>query len=156
MQTCTCEAGGAAGTRRGRRGAGRRRTERPDAGRRAAAIGLSVRDLDRDARAAPRTCRAALHGVWCLQVEPLSPAYEAGIERGDVILEINRQQVASAADYARLTAAARPGDGAGVLRLRARPGSARLRTVRVELRVRGRELTSAAAAAMPPRFAAQR
>jgi S1-C subfamily serine protease len=40
----------------------------------------------------------------------MSPAFDADIERGHVLLEINRQRVASVDDYQRLTARARPGD----------------------------------------------
>ena len=44
------------------------------------------------------------------RVEPMSPGFDAAIERGHIVLEINRQRVQSAEDYRRLTAAARPGD----------------------------------------------
>jgi S1-C subfamily serine protease len=40
----------------------------------------------------------------------MSPAFDAEIERGAVLLEINRRPVSSAAEYRRLTRAARPGD----------------------------------------------
>ena len=40
----------------------------------------------------------------------MSPAFDAEIERGAVVLEINRRPVTSAADYNRLTAGARTGD----------------------------------------------
>ena len=72
-------------------------------------IGLTVRDLDADARqryALPRE----LQGVVVWRVEPMSPAFDAEIERGAVVLEINRRAVTSAADYRRLTASARTGD----------------------------------------------
>ena len=46
--------------------------------------------------------------MW--RVEPMSPAFDAEIERGAVVLEINRRPVTSAADYNRLTAGARTGD----------------------------------------------
>jgi S1-C subfamily serine protease len=48
--------------------------------------------------------------VLVAQVEGLSPAYDADIERGNVIMEINRQQVRSMADYQRITGLTRPGD----------------------------------------------
>ena len=72
-------------------------------------IGLTVRDLDADARqryALPRE----LQGVVVWRVEPMSPAFDAEIERGAVVLEINRRAVTSPADYRRLTASARTGD----------------------------------------------
>ena len=44
------------------------------------------------------------------RVDPMSPAFDADIERGHVLLEINRQPVRSIEDYRRLTASARPGE----------------------------------------------
>jgi serine protease Do len=73
------------------------------------AIGLTVRDLDGDARqryGLPPGLQGALVG----RVEPMSPAHDADIERGAVVLEVNRRPVTSAADYSRLTAGARTGD----------------------------------------------
>lgn len=72
-------------------------------------LGLSVRDLDVEAAARYRLPEG-LHGVLVARVEPMSPAYDAAIERGHVVLEINRQRVQNAEEYRRLTAAARPGD----------------------------------------------
>ncbi|MBP1607723.1 MAG: hypothetical protein H6Q08_3097 [Acidobacteria bacterium] len=40
----------------------------------------------------------------------MGPAEEAGVEHGDIVLEINRQPVASPADFVRLVSGARPGD----------------------------------------------
>jgi S1-C subfamily serine protease len=40
----------------------------------------------------------------------MSPAFDADIERGHIVLEINRQAVASVGDFQRMTARARPGD----------------------------------------------
>jgi len=96
--------------------------ERPARARRAAAdsrpvpsgdiespLGLSVRDLDADA-VARYQLPEGLRGALVARVEPMSPAFDAAIERGHIVLEINRQRVQSADDYRRLTAAARPGD----------------------------------------------
>ena len=74
-----------------------------------ALLGLSVRDLDAEAAARYRLPER-LRGVLVARVEPMSPAFDAAIERGHVVLEINRQPVQSTADYRRLTEAARPGD----------------------------------------------
>jgi serine protease Do len=75
----------------------------------ASPIGLVVRDLDPGQRK-----RYGLPsdqaGVLVSRVEPMSPAYDGGIERGAVVLEINRRPVASAADYRRMTANLRAGD----------------------------------------------
>ena len=44
------------------------------------------------------------------RVEPLSASFDADVQRGTVLLEINRKPVASVADFQRLAGAARPGD----------------------------------------------
>jgi serine protease Do len=49
-------------------------------------------------------------GLLVQRVEPLSPAYDAGIERGQIILEVNRQDVDSVARLRRIIEAARPGE----------------------------------------------
>ena len=49
-------------------------------------------------------------GLLVQRVEPLSVAYDGGIERGSIILEINRQPVNSIAGFRRIVGAARPGD----------------------------------------------
>jgi serine protease Do len=72
-------------------------------------IGLSVRDLDEESFAQFRLPEG-LRGVVITRVEPLSPAFDAEIERGHVLLEINRQHVQTIEDYRRLTARAGPGD----------------------------------------------
>jgi S1-C subfamily serine protease len=51
-----------------------------------------------------------MRGVIVSRVEAMSPAFDADIERGHVILEINRQRVGSAEDYRRLTDGVSPGD----------------------------------------------
>jgi serine protease Do len=64
--------------------------------------GVGVGNLDRDAREElniPSTVKGAL----ITQVEPSSPAYEAGLRENDVILEINRQPVQSASDAIKAT-----------------------------------------------------
>ena len=72
-------------------------------------VGLSVRDLDAATRERYGLA-ARLPGVVVSRVEPMSPAFDAEIERGAVLLEINRRPVSSVAEYRRLTRAARPGD----------------------------------------------
>ena len=72
-------------------------------------LGLIVRDLDRqttDKLELPRQTR----GVLITRVEPMSASFDAGIERGTVLLEVNRQAVESVGDYRRLARAAHPGD----------------------------------------------
>ncbi|MBI2187475.1 MAG: trypsin-like peptidase domain-containing protein [Acidobacteria bacterium] len=72
-------------------------------------LGLSVRDLDAEAAARYRLPEG-LRGVVVARVEPMSPAFDAAIERGHVVLEINRQRVQNVDDYRRLTTGARAGD----------------------------------------------
>ena len=72
-------------------------------------LGLGVKELDREFRdrfKVPSTVR----GVVVTRVEPMSPAFDADIERGVVVLEINRHGVASVAEFDRATRGARPGD----------------------------------------------
>jgi len=72
-------------------------------------LGLAVRDLD--GQTANRLeVPKGMHGVLITRVEPLSSSFDSGIERGTVLLEINRQRVDSAADYRRLARTVRPGD----------------------------------------------
>jgi len=40
----------------------------------------------------------------------MSPAFDGGIERGTILLEINRQRIESIGDYRRIARTARPGD----------------------------------------------
>jgi S1-C subfamily serine protease len=44
------------------------------------------------------------------RVDPLSAAFDADLERGQVILEVNRKPVASAVDFRRLVGSAHAGD----------------------------------------------
>jgi serine protease Do len=60
--------------------------------------GVEVANLDRDAHdelKIPNTVK----GTVITQVEPSSPAYEAGLRENDVILEINRQPIQSTEDF---------------------------------------------------------
>ena len=54
-------------------------------------------------------------GVIVARVEDGTPAEEAGIQRGDVIREINRQKVRSMADFEKVTKDAKEGDRLTVL-----------------------------------------
>ena len=72
-------------------------------------LGLTVRDLDRftaERLDLPR----AMRGVLITRVEPLSSSFDADMQRGTVLLEINRQPITSTAEYRRLARAARSGD----------------------------------------------
>jgi serine protease Do len=83
--------------------------ERAASGSDALTLGLTVRDLDRqtiERLDLPKRTR----GVLITRVEPLSSSFDSGIERGTVLLEVNRQRVESLADYRRIARGARPGD----------------------------------------------
>lgn len=61
-------------------------------------LGVSIQDLS------PQVARqlgipSSASGVVVTQVQPDSPAAEAGIQRGDVVQEVNRQPVKSASDF---------------------------------------------------------
>jgi len=68
-------------------------------------------------------------GVVVTDVQPDSPANEAGIEPGDVIIELNKAPVASVGDYKKAIKAIKPGSSA-LLRLR-RGNAVEYLTVRV-------------------------
>jgi len=74
-------------------------------------LGLSVEDLTpqlaRRAQVEPGT-----KGAVVTDVASDSPAADAGLEPGDVVVEVNRQQVASAADYKKATKGLKKGDTA--------------------------------------------
>ncbi|MDZ7372760.1 MAG: DegQ family serine endoprotease [candidate division KSB1 bacterium] len=84
---------------------------------RSQSLGLSVQTLTEDL--ASRLGYEGERGVVISEVEPGSPAARAGLRRGDLILEANRQKVSSAREFQSLVAELKPGD---VLLLRVRRG----------------------------------
>jgi S1-C subfamily serine protease len=66
------------------------------------------------------------------RVDALSPAFDADIERGHVLLEINRQPVRSIEDYRRLTAHARPGEVLALYLFKPEITRRELHTVKIE------------------------
>jgi serine protease Do len=72
-------------------------------------FGLGVRDLDRDTVRRLRL-PSGIDGVVVTRVDPLSAAYDAGIQRDHVVMEINRRPVSSVDAYNRVARAAHPGD----------------------------------------------
>ncbi|MBI4486826.1 MAG: trypsin-like peptidase domain-containing protein, partial [Acidobacteria bacterium] len=98
-----------------------------------ALLGLTVRDLDRvtfERLELPKGTK----GVVITRVEGLSGAFDAGVERGMVIIEINRQEILSISDYRRVARAARPGDILTLYVYAPDAGQRRLMTVQVEER----------------------
>jgi len=96
-------------------------------------LGLSVRDIDR-ATANRLRLPNGVTGVVVTRVDPLSAAYDAGLQRDHVVMEINRRPVNSADAYNRLARSAHPGDVLAVYVYM--PGSEQrsIRAVRVDAR----------------------
>jgi serine protease Do len=94
-------------------------------------LGLSVRTLDQrtvDRLALPRDMK----GLLITGVEPLSTSSDSGIERGSVLLEINRQPVESVSDFRRIVHTTRPGDVLALYLFSPDFDQRQLKTVRVE------------------------
>jgi serine protease Do len=96
-------------------------------------LGLDVRNID-GATARRLRLPSGVHGVVVTRVDPLSSAYDAGIQRDHVVMEINRRPVDSADAYSRLARAASPGEVLAVYVYM--PGSEQrsIRAVRVDSR----------------------
>jgi serine protease Do len=100
-------------------------------GSRGSLLGLSVRPLDADFTTrnhVPDNVRGVV--VW--RVDAVSPALDAEIERGDVILEIDRRPIRSVDDYDRVAAQARPGDVLAFYVYKPTVDERRLSTVRID------------------------
>lgn len=96
-----------------------------------ALLGLTVRDID--ASTAQRLeLPKPTRGVLILGVEPLSTAFDAGIERGTVLLEVNRQPVDSVDAFTRVARDIRPGDVAALFVYAPDTEQRQLKTVRIE------------------------
>jgi serine protease Do len=94
-------------------------------------LGLNVRDLDRqtvDRFDLPRHTR----GVLITRVEPMSSAFDGGIDRGNVLLEINRQHVESMSDYRRIVSRIHSGDILTLYVYTPDLGQRQFKTIRVE------------------------
>jgi serine protease Do len=94
-------------------------------------LGLTVRDLDASAfnrYALPPSTR----GVLITRVEPLSAAFESGIQRGNVLLELNRRPITSVAEYRRAAGAAHVGEILTLFLYAPEAGQRQLKTLRVD------------------------
>ncbi|HJU44203.1 MAG TPA: trypsin-like peptidase domain-containing protein [Vicinamibacterales bacterium] len=96
-------------------------------------LGLSLREVN-ESNAHMYDYPAGLTGLQVERVEPLSVAYDAGIDRGTLILEINRQPVNSIAGFRRIVGAARPGDVLAFYLYEPELEQRAIRTVRTESR----------------------
>lgn len=94
-------------------------------------LGISVRELDVVA-SSRLGLPGGVRGLFVSRVDATSPAADGDIVRGDVLLEINRQPVASAAEFIRLTRSLRTGDVVGVYLYRPDRNARLLQTVRIE------------------------
>lgn len=102
-------------------------------GQRGPVLGLSVREIDRDFIQRFRL-PDDLEGVVVSRVEPMSPAFDAEIDRGHVVLEVNRRPVRTIDEFRRLTMAARPGDILAIYTYVPEIQQRQLRTVRIDER----------------------
>ena len=94
-------------------------------------LGLSVRDLDAAAfnrYDLPKDTR----GVLITRVEPLSSSSDADVQRGTVLLEMNRKRITSSADYQRLMHDVQPGDIVTLYLYAPESEQRQLKTVRIE------------------------
>ena len=96
-------------------------------------LGLSLIEID-DSNAHRFDIPAGMTGLLVQRVEPLSVSYDGGIERGSIILEVNRQPVNSIAGWRRIVGAARPGDVLAVYLYEPELDQRAIRTVRTESR----------------------
>jgi serine protease Do len=94
-------------------------------------LGLTVRNLDRlttDRMNLP----SDTSGVLITRVEALSSASDGGINRGAVLLEINRQKVRSVEEYRRIARSASPGEVLTLFLYSPELDQRQLKTVRVD------------------------
>jgi serine protease Do len=75
----------------------------------ASPLGLTVRNLDAELLR-HLNLPADTQGVVISRVDPAGPAFDAEIQRGYILLEINRHPIRSVDDYRRIMAAAHSGD----------------------------------------------
>jgi serine protease Do len=96
-----------------------------------ALLGLTVRDLDRQT-AERLDVPKGIGGVLITRVEAMSSSFDGGIERGTVLLEINRQRIDSVAEYRRIARSTRPGDILTLYLYAPDLDQRQLKTIRVE------------------------
>jgi len=71
-------------------------------------LGLTVREID-DATVRRNGLPESLGGVMIVDIDSTGPARQARMRRGQVVLEINRQRVASVAQFQQIVASLVPG-----------------------------------------------
>jgi len=101
---------------------------RPAVSREHGLLGLTVRDLDA-ATAARQQIPDGLQGAMVYDVDPAGPARLARLRPGQLILEINRMRVASAAAFQAIAAGLKPGRPVAILLFEPLTGQRLLLTV---------------------------
>jgi serine protease Do len=71
-------------------------------------MGLQYQDLSNGLRQM-HNLPGEVRGVWVTGVTPTSPLYDEGVRPGNVIVEVNGQEVNNAGDFERVVKAAKPG-----------------------------------------------
>jgi serine protease Do len=94
-------------------------------------LGMLVREIDVEL-ASRFNLPKDLQGVVVSRVDPMGPAFDADIERGNILLEINRQPVHSIDDFRRLTANTRSGEVLALYLFKPEGPRRELRTVKID------------------------
>ena len=101
----------------------------PSSNPRSSPLGMSVREMDDEDR---QRVPDGVDGLVVTRVEAMGPAFDAEIERGHVLLEINRRPVRSYDDFRQASADARPGDILTVYLYKNDTGRRELHTVKID------------------------
>jgi serine protease Do len=117
----------------GRVPSGESRPARSDGGVGPGDLGLTVIEID-ESNAHRFDVPAGMTGLLVQRVEPMSAAQDAGIDRGHIILEVNRQPVHSVAGLRRILENARTGDALAVFLYVPEIDQRNIRTVRMDPR----------------------
>jgi serine protease Do len=72
-------------------------------------LGLFLQDLDRQTTTR-RVLPKGMKGLVIARVEPMSASFDSGLERGTILLEINRQPVTSQAEVRQIVRESKTGD----------------------------------------------
>ena len=96
-------------------------------------LGLTVIEID-ESNAHRFDVPRGMTGLLVQRVEPMSAAFDASIERGQVILEINREPVHSVAGFRRVLSMLRQGDAVAVFLYLPDIDQKNIRTLRLEPR----------------------
>ena len=72
-------------------------------------LGLFLQELDRQATGR-QVLPKGMKGLVIARVEPMSASFDSGLERGTILLEINRQPVTSPGEVRQIVRESRSGD----------------------------------------------